>query len=132
MNAVPAEGQVCRQLPGQLSNLATLVEAGYVRISTGKGRHVGTHSAGLELDPDLRVAADRDLDAEPGRHPRPDDERWRQHPAQSLLPPGHARGGWVACVDAECRQDGDEGGPRYEAVSALPIPELSRDTQFPA
>ncbi len=108
------------------------MQARDLRLGSGNGRHIGTYSAGLELDPDLRLAVDRDVDAESGWHARPDDERRRQHSAQSLLPPCQERCGRVACVDAECRQDGDEGCPRYEAVSALPVPELGRDTQFPA
>src|SRR5262245_46856871 len=132
MDAVPAEGQIRRQLPGQLGDLAALVEAGYRWLGSRNCGHISTYSAGLKLDPDLWVAASRDVDAEPGRHPRPDDERWRQYPAQSLLLSGQERGGRVACIDAERRQDGDERVLRYEAVSALPVPELGRDAQFPA
>jgi hypothetical protein len=127
-NGVPAWRKIRGQLPGQRGDIAALVVGGCLRLSAGNGGHVGTYSTGLELNPDLRFVASRHMDAEPGRRARPDDERWRQHATRSLLPPGRERGGGVACVDAECRQDGDEGGPRHEAVSALPVPELGRNT----
>jgi hypothetical protein len=44
-----------------------VVKKGYLRLTAGDGGHIATHSAGLELDPDLRIAASWDVDAEASR-----------------------------------------------------------------